>query len=101
MNEEKIIPKENLKSASWEESLFLALYRTIQTLRIHQDNNQLVQVCLKRFKQVLSKMEMEDDLTLLIHEGRFYVQGEKVQYRKQLFNLIQALMDFFEKRSLK
>ena len=101
MNEERIIPKENLKSASWEESFFLALYRTIQTLRIHQDNNQLVQVCLKRFKQVLSKMEMEDDLTLLIHEGRFYVQGEKVQYRKQLFNLIQALMDFFEKRSLK
>ncbi|UCB47854.1 MAG: HD domain-containing protein [Deltaproteobacteria bacterium] len=101
MNEEKMTPKKNQESASWEESLFLALYRTVQTLRIHQDNNQLVRICLTRFKQIVSKMDMEDDLTLLIYEGRFYVQGEKVQYHKQLVSLIQALMDFFEKRGLR
>ncbi len=100
MNEKKVNPKKTQKSASWEESLFLALYRTIQTLRIHQDNNQLVRICLSRFKQIVSQMEMDDDLTLLIYEGRFYVQGEKVQYHRQLFSLIQALMDFFEKRGL-
>ena len=101
MKEKKIIPKQDQKSASWEESLFLALYRTIQTLRIHQDNNQLVQICLTRFKQIISKMDTDDDLTLLIYEGRFYVQGEKVQYQKHLVSLIQALMDFLEKRGLR
>jgi HD-GYP domain-containing protein (c-di-GMP phosphodiesterase class II) len=101
MNEKKMTPKKTQKSASWEESLFVALHRTIQTLRIHQDNNQLVRRCLTQFKQIVSKMEMDDDLTLLIYEGRFYVQGEKVQYHKQLVRLIQALMDFFEKRGLR
>jgi HD-GYP domain-containing protein (c-di-GMP phosphodiesterase class II) len=101
MNEKRITPKKTKKSVSWEESLFVALHRTIQTLRIHQDNNQLVHRCLTRFKQIVAKLEMEDDLTLLIYEGRFYVQGEKVQYRKQLFSLIQALVDFFEKRGLR
>jgi HD-GYP domain-containing protein (c-di-GMP phosphodiesterase class II) len=101
VNENKTTPKKTQKSASWEESLFVALHRTIQTLRIHQDNNRLVQRCLTRFKEIVSKVEMDDDLTLLIHEGRFYLQGEKVQYHKQLVSLIQALVDFFEKRGLK
>ena len=101
MKEKKTTPKKNQESASWEESLFLALYRTIQTLRIHQDNNRLVRICLTRFKQIVSKMEMDDDITLLIYEGRFYIQGEKVQYHRHLVSLIQALMDFFEKRGLK
>ena len=101
MNEKKGTPKKMQMSASWEESLFLALYRTIQTLRIHQDNNQLVRICLTRFKQVVSQMEMDGDLTLLIYEGRFYVQGEKVQYHKHLVSLMQALMEFFEKRGLR
>jgi HD-GYP domain-containing protein (c-di-GMP phosphodiesterase class II) len=101
MNEMKMTPKKTHKSASWEESFFVALHRTIQTLRIHQDNNELVQRCLTRFKQIVSKLEMEDDLTLLIYEGRFYIQGEKVQYHKQLVILTQALMDFFENRGLR
>ncbi len=101
MTNNKITPKKSQKSASWEESLLVALYRTIQTLKIHQDNNQLVRVCLTQFKQIVSKMEMEDDLTLLIYEGRFYIQGEKIQYHKQLVSLIQVLIDFFEKRDLR
>jgi HD-GYP domain-containing protein (c-di-GMP phosphodiesterase class II) len=101
MNEKKISPEKTQELASWEESLFVALYRTIQTLRIHQDNNQLVRICLTRFKQIVSNMEMDDDLTLLIYEGRFYVQGEKVQYHKQLLGLMEALMDFLEKRGLR
>jgi HD-GYP domain-containing protein (c-di-GMP phosphodiesterase class II) len=101
MNEMKMTPKKTHKSASWEESFFVALHRTIQTLRIHQDNNELVQRCLTRFKQIVSKLDTEDDLTLLIYEGRFYIQGEKVQYHKQLVILTQALMDFFENRGLR
>jgi HD-GYP domain-containing protein (c-di-GMP phosphodiesterase class II) len=86
---------------TWEESLFQALYRMIQTIRIHQDNNELVAICLHEFQKSISKLDLEEDLTIQVSEGRFYVQGERLQFRKHIVRLIHAMLDFFGQRALR
>lgn len=85
---------------AWSETLFLGLYRMIQTVKIHKDNNQLVKSCLAKFKQIISRADMEEDLSILISDGQFYIQGEKVRYRHHLIRLINALVEFFERREI-
>ncbi len=85
---------------TWEEALFLALHRVIQAVRIHKDNNELVQASLKQFKKVLSSRELVDDLAVLIFEERFFVDGEKIRFRRELASLIQVLVEFFKRRGL-
>ncbi|MFQ5917715.1 MAG: HD-GYP domain-containing protein, partial [Candidatus Binatia bacterium] len=93
-------PQENPKSPAWAETFFLVMYRLIQTIRIHKDNNDLVKASLSHFKQTICKLDTENDLTILISEGRFYIQGEKLQFRQHLVRLINDLVDFFEQREL-
>jgi len=92
--------QKHLKSPTREETMFVVLYRMIQTIRIHKDDNQLVRVCLTQLKETISKINLEDDLTILISEERFYIQGEKLQYRKQITHVIDAMLDFFKRRGL-
>lgn len=80
--------------------MFQNLYRLIQAVRIHQDNNQLVKVCVDRFTETISGLNLEGELKLWISEGRFFVQGERFQYRKELVRIIHAMLDFFNRRAL-
>jgi len=84
----------------WEENFVLSLYRLIQAIRIHNDNNELVKEALRQFKQLISRVDSEDDVKVLISEGRFYIRGEKLPYRKDLVRVIHALLTFFDRRSL-
>ena len=88
------------KSPSWEESFVLSLYRLIQAIRIHKENNELVKKVLGNLNQIISQIELDDDLTVLVSEGRFYIRGERLQYRKDLVRVIHALLSFFNRRSL-
>ena len=92
--------QQSSKSSPGEERLFVALYRLIQSIRIHQDNNQMVQLCVAEFKKAISNMSLGDDLKIVISEEQFYIQGEKLRYRKQLVRLIHDLADYFRKRGL-
>jgi HD-GYP domain-containing protein (c-di-GMP phosphodiesterase class II) len=94
-------PDQVAMGPTWEESFFQALYRMIQTIRIHQDNNELVGICLNEFRNTVSKLDLEDDLTIQISEGRFYVQGERLHFRKHIVRLIHAMLDFFGQRELR
>jgi HD-GYP domain-containing protein (c-di-GMP phosphodiesterase class II) len=85
---------------TWEEELFLALHRMIHAVRIHKDNNELVQASLKQFRKVLSARELEGDLAVLISGERFFIEGERIKFRKELASLIQVLLDFFQRRGL-
>jgi HD-GYP domain-containing protein (c-di-GMP phosphodiesterase class II) len=69
-------------------------------VRIHQDNNQLVKVCVERFRETMAGLEPEDELKLWISEGRFYVQTERLLYRKELVRIIHAMFDFFNRRAI-
>lgn len=92
--------QKRMKSLTWEENLFLALYRVIQAIKIHQDNNQLVKSCLRQFRETISHKTMEGDLTILISEDRFYIQGERLHHRKQFIRLTHALLEFFKGRGI-
>jgi len=89
-----------LEASTWEETLFQNLYRLIQAVRIHQDNNQLVKVCVERFQESVSRLKLQTELRLWICEGRFFVQTERLVYRKELVRIIHAMLDFFNRRAL-
>jgi HD-GYP domain-containing protein (c-di-GMP phosphodiesterase class II) len=85
---------------TWEESLFQAFYRLLQTVLIHRDNNQLVKACLQTFHETLWKMGPDLDLKILVSGGRVYVQGERLHFRRDLVRLLSAVVDFFHRRGL-
>jgi len=88
-------------SAPWEEMLFRAFHRLVQACRIHQDNNELVQVCLAQFVDTISGVTLDDELAIVISEGRFYVRGEKLHQRKSTAQLIHDMLDFLRGRELR
>ena len=87
-------------TSAWEEMLIQNFYRMIQAVRIHKDNNQLVKVCVERFRQTISRLSLEEELKVWISEGRFFVQTERLHYRKELVRIIHAMLDFFSRRAL-
>ena len=88
------------RQSTWEEALFCDLFRLIQAIRIHQDNNQLVKLCLAAFQETIARLDLQEDITVQISEGRFFVQGEKIRYRKELIRLITSMLQFFQRRAL-
>ena len=88
------------KASSWEDTFILVFYRLLQAVRIHKDNNDLVKGCLVQFKQTLAQFDLEDDLTIVVSEERFFIQGERLQIRKDQVRLFKALLDFFLIRAL-
>jgi len=91
------LPAKTGEATTWEETLFQNLYRLIQAVSIHQDNNQLVKVCVERFRETIAGLELEEDLKLWLSEGRFYVQTERLHYRNELVRIIHARFDFRKK----
>jgi HD-GYP domain-containing protein (c-di-GMP phosphodiesterase class II) len=81
--------------------LFRAFHRLVQACRIHQDSNELVKVCLAQFLEVTSRVNMADELAIVICEGRFYVSGEKLHQRKGTAQLIYDMLNFFRGRELR
>ena len=94
------LPGKMGEASPWEQTMFQNLYRLIQAVRIHQDNNQLVKVCVERFLETISSLKLEAELKIWISEGRFFVQTERLQYRKEMVRIIYAMLDFFNRRAL-
>lgn len=83
------------------ENLFTTLYKLVKALRFHRDNNQLVIQSAEGFINAVNRFgEDESHLTIQIISGSFYLQGEKLLYRRETYNLINNALDYFEKRSL-
>jgi HD-GYP domain-containing protein (c-di-GMP phosphodiesterase class II) len=94
-------PHQSRVSGPWEEILFRAFHRLVQACRIHQDTNELVRVCLAQFVDVISGVNPDDELDIVISEGRFYVRGEKLHQRKSTAQLIHEMLDFLRGRELR
>jgi len=83
------------------ENLFTAFYKLVQAVRIHRDNNQLVIQSAEGFINAVNRFsEDESHLTIQIISGRFYLQREKLLYRRETSNLINNALSYFEKRNL-
>jgi HD-GYP domain-containing protein (c-di-GMP phosphodiesterase class II) len=77
-----------------------AFHHMIHTVRIHQENNQLMKECISQFGKILAKMAGGEELEMLLWRGRFFLQGEKLLYRRETFPLINEMMEYFPKRGL-
>lgn len=87
-------------SSKWQEFFAVTFYRLLQVARIHEDNNKLVKENLHNFKRVLSQIEITDNVTLVMSEGRLYIDGERLNYRKKFIGVINAMVAYFNERSL-
>ena len=83
------------------ENLFTAFYRMVQAVRIHRDDNHLVIESAENFIDAVNRFGEDDNrLTIQINAGRFYLQEEKLLYRRETANLINNALVYFEKRGL-
>lgn len=83
------------------EEFFGALYKLVHLVRMYDDNNQLVVRCANDFVHAITQWGVdESDLTIQLVGDRFYLQNEKLLYRKGTANLINNMLDYFEKRKL-
>ena len=83
------------------EKLFTALFRLIQTVKIHQENNAIVVQCADEFLQALNAFAAQERyISIRIINGRFYLHDEKMNYRREAANLMAAAVKYFEMRKL-
>ncbi len=83
------------------EQLIILLGRLIQMVKIHQDNNELLIKAAKDFvRTVVALMGEEDHMTIESSRGRFYVQSEKLLYRRETAVMIYTVLTYFEKLDL-
>ncbi len=86
--------KKLLRSAG---DILQALSRLIQIAKLYDDNNKLVASAVLAFKQSIAKHGSDHGhVSLQIHNGRFYLQEEKIPLvRKdaQLFNRVQRYLE--------
>jgi HD-GYP domain-containing protein (c-di-GMP phosphodiesterase class II) len=78
-----------------------AFHHMISTVKIHQDNNQLIKDSIKHFAKVLSEISGGMELEILLWRGRFFIQGEKLHYRRESFALINEMLDYLPQRGLR
>lgn len=77
------------------------LNNLFSTARIHQDNNRLLVQCVEQFLGIGRRLLREnDEITLLVAVGGFYLQEEKVVFRRNAAGLIRKMLTFFEERQL-
>ncbi|MGB5218242.1 MAG: HD domain-containing phosphohydrolase [Smithella sp.] len=77
-----------------------ALYHTINTVRMYQDNNQLVQNSVRAFTGLLNELTVSGDISLLLYRSRFHLGGEKLPYRRNAAVVMYNMMEFFSKRGI-
>jgi HD-GYP domain-containing protein (c-di-GMP phosphodiesterase class II) len=77
-----------------------AFHHMIHTVKIHQDNNQLIKESVKYFAKALAEISGGMDLEIMLWRGRFFIQGEKLPYRRESFALINEMLEYFPQRGL-
>lgn len=90
------------QKCSFQGEIFLrSLYRLTQTVKIHQDNNQLLIDGTQDFVKSMTPWWVEEDyLTIKVSRGRFLLENEKLLYHRKNINMIQEMVRYFEQRHL-
>ena len=84
-----------------EETFLRAFYWLLQTVKIHQDNNKVLQDCAREFiDSVVKSCDDDPHITFEIFRGRFYLREKKLIYRIVSFDLVHGMLQFFESRGL-
>jgi HD-GYP domain-containing protein (c-di-GMP phosphodiesterase class II) len=94
-------PNEQQQFDQQGEEFLKAFHSLLQTVKIHQDTNQMLLRCVDTFvKAVLALCVEDDDLTVQIVKGRFFLQAEKLTHRIENAAMFDRMLEYFEKRGL-
>jgi HD-GYP domain-containing protein (c-di-GMP phosphodiesterase class II) len=75
-----------------------SFYRLLQSLRIHQENNQLVLAGAQDFSRDAALLLADyEEAIILMQRGQLFFQGDKVPTRPETVNLLHNLQLFFGK----
>ncbi len=78
-----------------------ALYRLVQTVKTHPDNNRLLIECAKDFVDTVSGWCVDENhLQIQVTRGRFFLQDQKFHYPRETIFLVHEMLDYFEQRGL-
>jgi HD-GYP domain-containing protein (c-di-GMP phosphodiesterase class II) len=77
-----------------------AMYHMINTVRMYQDNNQLIRTSVSSFQDMLSELTVGGDISLLLYRSRFHLGGEKLPYRRDAAFVVYNMVEFFSKRGI-
>ena len=90
-----------LKEGTLGEETIRALYRLLHTADLYEANNNVLADCTKAFAQALKSWWQEnEDFSIRINRGRFFLQDARVQFQRQNMAVIQDLLRYFEKRNM-
>jgi len=78
----------------------VTLFRMMQTVRIHKNNNQLIKQCTTHFVEAEKRILYDDKLSLQISQDRLYIQGEKLHERKGNILAIKDFTEFLKQRGI-
>jgi len=84
----------------WGEMFFKSFYRLIQTAKIYQDNNESTKECVSEFVQAASQVCMGENLEIHVTRGKFYLQEDKLLYRRENTAVVHSMLEFFEQRGI-
>lgn len=84
------------------EDFLKAFYKLVYLAKIHQVNNPLLMECIDNFKRIGGRLLDNDDrITLQVSRGNIFIQDEKLIHRREIAQLVNNLLQYFEKRDLK
>ena len=84
-----------------DETFLRNFYWLLQTVKIHQDNNKVLQDGARKFmKSAVHSCVDDPSITLETFRGRFYLKEKKLIYRILSFDLVHGMLQFFESRGL-
>lgn len=97
-NSDKVVPRQ---STMLPFLVVGSLYRLLQAVRIHQDNNQLVLTGALGFSRDVANVLVESgEATIQMQRGQLFFQGNKVTSNADTAHLILNLQLLFEKLGL-
>ncbi len=83
------------------EDLLRALMGLLQTVKIHQGNNRLVARGVEALRQTVTAFEKDDNqVSLLVAHGRFFLNEEKFPHRPMIETLISTFQQYCSQRHL-
>ncbi len=83
------------------ENFLKAIYNLSQITRLYMDNNVLLVENIKKFIQFIKKASVEEEeVAIVLSEGRFYYQDHKLLLRRSNAKLFNRMVPFFEDRGI-
>lgn len=92
--------EQNLQSEMHEGMVIKSFHHFLSMVKIHQDNNQAVKDCVTEFRTIVSRLSGEGELNIQIWRGRFHIQGEKLAFRREIYHVVDEMVEFFSRRGL-